>query len=498
VRYNSRSDQSCSAKTFNNDNKKKSGVLLMLKRQILTDCMNLIHKITSKRWFSMAGTSRKTRIVSAGAVVLTVAAFGAVATAPVSQDSDANIKSIAQDLALPNLSEQIASIQQAGDSQQFIHEDRVRPGDSLGAMMNRLGVEDQQALAFIRSDKVARAVMQLKTGKRIQAETDENGQLITLEATLADASDMPTKTITVTRKGDKFVAAAVPVKLERRVEMRSRTINNSLYSATDSATDGSKMPDGVVGQIIQMFSTNIDFRSDLKRGDHFNVVYETFWQDGEMVKVGKVIAGEFTNRGVTYQSVWYEDPATHQGGYYTLDGKALKKAFLKSPIEFSRISSGFAMRTHPVTGNWKQHKGVDFAAPNGTPIRASGDGVVDYAGNGVTGYGNLVVLKHWSNYTTAYAHMSRFASNLRKGTRVSQGDVIGYVGSTGWSTGNHLHYEFRVANQARDPMSLGTLAQQPLSPGEMARFKMAATDMRHRFALLSASAAPAAGRLASR
>jgi murein DD-endopeptidase MepM/ murein hydrolase activator NlpD len=457
--------------------------------------MNLIHKITSKRWFGLAETTRKTRIVGAGAVVLTVAAFGAVATAPVSADNDANVKSIAQDLALPNLSEQIASMQQT--DQQFIHEDRVRAGDSLGEMMKRLGVEDQQAVSFIRSDKVARAILQLKTGKRIQAETDENGELITLEATLADASDMPTSTVTVARKNGKLVASQAPVKLERRVEMRSRTINNSLYSATDSATDGSAMPDGLVKQVIQMFSTSIDFRTDLKRGDHFNVVYETFWQNGEMVKVGKVLAGEFTNRGVSYQSVWFEDPVTKQGGYYTLDGKALKKAFLRSPIEFSRISSGFAMRSHPITGNWKQHKGVDFAAPNGTPIHASGDGVVDYAGNGMTGYGNMVVLKHWSNYTTAYAHMSRFASNLRKGQRVSQGDVIGYVGSTGWSTGNHLHYEFRVANQARDPMSLGTLAQQPLNSSELARFKMAAVDMRHRFALLSPAAA-ATPRLAAR
>ena len=453
--------------------------------------MNLIHKITSK----LAGTTRKTRIVGAGAVALTVVAFGAVATAPVTASDDANVKSIAQDLALPNLSEQIASMQQ---DQQFVHEERVRAGDSLGTMLNRLGVEDQQALAFIRSDKVARAVMQLKTGKRIQAETDENGELISLQATLADAADLPTKTVTISRKNGKLVASQAPVKLERRVEMRARTIANSLYSATDSATDGSKMPDGVVNQIIQMFSTNIDFRSDLKRGDHFNVVYETFWLDGEMVKVGKVLAGEFTNRGTTYQSVWFEDPVTKQGGYYTLDGKALKKAFLKSPIEFSRISSGFAMRSHPITGNWKQHKGVDFAAPNGTPIRASGDGVVDYAGNGVTGYGNMVILKHWANYTTAYAHMSRFASNLRKGARVSQGDVIGYVGSTGWSTGNHLHYEFRVANQARDPMSLGNLAQQPLNSGELVRFKMAALDMRHRFALLSQGAAPATSRLAAR
>ncbi|MDQ2819064.1 MAG: M23 family metallopeptidase [Pseudomonadota bacterium] len=457
--------------------------------------MNLIHKITSKRWFGLAETTRKTRIVGAGAVVLTVAAFGAVATAPVSADNDANVKSIAQDLALPNLSEQIASMQQ--NDQQFIHEDRVRAGDSLGEMMKRLGVEDQQAVSFIRSDKVARAILQLKTGKRIQAETDENGELITLEATLADASDMPTSTVTIARKNGKLVASQAPVKLERRVEMRSRTISNSLYSATDSATDGSAMPDGLVKQVIQMFSTNIDFRTDLKRGDHFNVVYETFWQNGEMVKVGKVLAGEFTNRGLSYQSVWFEDPVTKQGGYYTLDGKALKKAFLRSPIEFSRISSGFAMRSHPITGNWKQHKGVDFAAPNGTPIHASGDGVVDYAGSGMTGYGNMVVLKHWSNYSTAYAHMSRFASNLRKGQHVNQGDVIGYVGSTGWSTGNHLHYEFRVANQARDPMSLGTLAQQPLNSGELARFKMAAVDMRHRFALLS-PAATAAPRLASR
>jgi murein DD-endopeptidase MepM/ murein hydrolase activator NlpD len=460
--------------------------------------MNLIHKITSKRWFGLAETTRKTRIIGAGAVALTVVAFGAVATAPVTQDADANVKSITQDLSLPNLSEQIASMQQAGDSQQFIHEDRVRAGDSLGEMLNRLGVEDQQAVAFIRSDKVARAVMQLKTGKRIQAETDENGDLISLHATVADASDMPTNTITVTRKNGKFVSSQAPVKLERRVEMRSRTINDSLYSATDSATDGSKMPDGVVSQILQMFSTNIDFRSNLKRGDHFNVVYESFWQDGEMVKVGKVLAGEFTNRGVTYQSVWYEDPATHQGGYYTLDGKALKKAFLKSPIEFSRISSGFAMRSHPITGDWKQHKGVDFAAPNGTPIHASADGVVDYEGSGMTGYGNLVVLKHWANYSTAYAHMSRFAANLRKGARVSQGDVIGYVGSTGWSTGNHVHYEFRVGNQPRDPLSLGNLAQQPLSNSEMARFKVAAVEMRHRFALLSAASAPQATRLASR
>jgi murein DD-endopeptidase MepM/ murein hydrolase activator NlpD len=445
--------------------------------------MNPIHKITGKRWFGLAETTRKTRIVGASAVFLAVCAFGAAGVAPIAPDaSDLPVKSIAQDLALPNLADQISALQQ--DQQQFIHEDRVRPGDSLGSMLNRLGVDDAQAQNFIRSDKVAKRILMLKTGKRIQAETDENGMLLSLRGTISDGQDNPAKTITVSRKGDKFAASEAPAQLERRVEMRSRQITTSLYSATDSNTDGSKLPDGIVGQIIEMFSTNIDFRSDLKRGDRFSVVYETFWLDGEMVRTGRILAGEFVNRGVAYQSVWFEDPVTKQGGYYSLDGKPLKRAFLKSPLEFSRISSGFSMRVHPISGNWKAHKGIDYAAALGTPIRASGDGVIDFVGVS-GGYGNMVVIKHWANYSTAYAHMSRFTAGMRKGTKISQGQVIGYVGSTGWSTGAHLHYEFRVANEARDPSTLKVLAQAPLSQTEMARFKMAAADMNHRFSLLT-------------
>jgi murein DD-endopeptidase MepM/ murein hydrolase activator NlpD len=452
--------------------------------------MNPIQKITGKRWFGLAETSRKTRIVAGGAAALALCAFGATAVAPIAPDpADMPVKSVAQDLQLPNLADQIAALQQ--DQQQFLHEERIRPGDSLGTVFTRLGIEDQQAQAFVRTDKVARAILSLKTGKRVQAETDENGQLLSLHATIADKDDF--KTITVTRKGDKFVASAAPATLERRVEMHSRNINSSLYAATDDTSDGSQIPDSVVNQIIEMFSTSIDFRSDLKRGDRFNVVYETFWLDGEMVRTGRILAGEFVNRGVAYQSVWYEDPISHQGGYYSLDGKALKKAFLKSPVAFNRISSGFSMRVHPVFGVWKKHEGVDFAAPMGTPIKASGDGVVDFVGT-QNGYGNVVVLKHWSNYSTAYGHMSRFAGNLRRGQKVAQGDVIGYVGATGWATGPHLHYEFRIGGQATDPMALKNLQQQPLTPGEMNRFKMAAAEMSHRFSLLS----PAGNAMAAR
>ncbi|KGF80730.1 peptidase M23 [Massilia sp. JS1662] len=452
--------------------------------------MNPLQKIAGKRWFGLAETSRKTRIVAGGTAALALCAFGATAVAPIAPDaSDMPVKSVAQDLQLPNLADQIAALQQ--DQQQFIHEERIRPGDSLGSVFNRLGIEDQQAQAFVRSDKTARSILSLKTGKRIQAETDENGLLLTLHATIADKDQF--KTVTITRKGDKFVSNSAPAQLERRVEMRSRNINSSLYAATDDAVDGSQIPDSVVNQIIEMFSTSIDFRSDLKRGDRFNVVYETFWLDGEMVRTGRILAGEFVNRGVAYQSVWYEDPVTHQGGYYSLDGKSLKKAFLKSPVAFNRISSGFSMRVHPVFGTWKKHEGVDMAAPLGTPIKASGDGVVEFVGT-QNGYGNFVVLKHWSNYSTAYGHMSRFASGLRRGQKVSQGDVIGYVGTTGWATGPHLHYEFRIGGRATDPMAMKNLQQQPLTPGEMTRFKMAAAEMSHRFSLLS----PAGNAMAAR
>jgi murein DD-endopeptidase MepM/ murein hydrolase activator NlpD len=225
----------------------------------------------------------------------------------------------------------------------------------------------------------------------------------------------------------------------------------------------------------------VDFRR-LQRGDYFNVVYESFWHNGEMVKAGRLLSGEFSNSGKLFQAVWFDEGAS-EGGYYSFDGKSLKKAFLKSPLEFSRVSSGFSMRVHPISGKWKRHTGIDFAAAAGTPIRASADGVVDHAGV-QGGYGNLVSIKHWSNYSTAYAHMSRFAAGIKKGVRVSQGQVIGYVGSTGWSTGPHLHYEFRVGNEPRDPNTISVQSPAQLTAQELQRFRLVASEMGHRFALL--------------
>lgn len=427
----------------------------------------------------LLGTSSKTRIISASALFLAACAFGAAAVAPMAPDaSDLPVRTLSQEMALPDLSAQVNALTQP--SQSYGHEEKVRPGDTLAALLGRLGIDDANAAAFIKSNPVAHDVLKLKPGRRIQARTDSSGDLQWLGSVVTDARDANPVKVTIVRDGNGFKAAETPVHFERRVEMHSGQIRSSLFAATDAA----QIPDTVAKQIIDMFDTDIDFASDLQRGDHFNVVYETFWDNGEFVRAGRILAGEFINGGKTFKSVWFEDPTASQGGgYFSFDGKSLKKAFLKSPLEFSRISSGFSMRVHPISGQWKQHKGVDFAAPIGTPIRAAADGVVHFSGQ-QNGYGNVVVLKHWSNYSTAYAHMSRFASGIHAGAKVHQGDLIGYVGVTGWSTGPHLHYEFRVNDIPRDPLSVDIPNAQPLTTAEMQRFRAVAGDMSHRFALL--------------
>jgi murein DD-endopeptidase MepM/ murein hydrolase activator NlpD len=464
--------------TINKSNKKEKSN----KPLILTYCMFTLNKFLSagsvgKKLF--LDSSRKTRIVSASAILLALCAFGAAGVAPMAPDaSDLPVREISQSVALPTLSEQIAALDTSRQS--YISEERVRAGDTLATLLDRLGVEDDAAASFIKSDAVARTVMQLRPGKRVQAHVTEDGELSSLSSTMANG-DNNFVNLVITREGDHFKATQTPATIERRIEMRSGLIKSSLFAATDAA----QIPDPIASQMVDMFSTNIDFGSDLRRGDRFNVVYETFWQNGEYIRSGRVLASEFTNGPTTYQSVWFDDAGNGQsGGYYGFDGKSLKKAFLKSPIEFTRISSGFSMRVHPISGQWKQHKGVDFAAATGTPIRASGDGTIDFVGQ-QRGYGNVVMIKHWSNYSTVYGHMSRFAANLHKGQKVSQGEVIGYVGMTGWATGPHLHYEFRINNEARDPMTVNIPNAQPLTASQMQRFRTVADDMSHRFALMS-------------
>ena len=216
----------------------------------------------------------------------------------------------------------------------------------------------------------------------------------------------------------------------------------------------------------------------MRKGDQFRLVYETYTREGRDVGAGRILAMEFINDGKAHEAVWFK-PEGQSGGYYDFDGGSLRGSFLRSALKFSRISSGFGMRKHPIHGNWRGHKGVDYAAPTGTPIHATGDGVIDFIGT-QNGYGNTIIIKHHSGYKTLYAHQSRFASGLKKGASIAQGDLIGYVGSTGWSTGPHLHYEFRVNDTPVDPLSVDLPVARPLDKQLMKEFKqVAATYQQH-------------------
>ncbi len=426
----------------------------------------------------LLGVSTKTRIVSLVCLSFAFIAFGAAAVAPGPSPDTSGIAfhTIEETIRLPSLDEQIDKLK--NEKQFYTREDRVRSGDTLGTLLSRLGVHDRQATDFIKTDGQAKIFLQLKTGRVVQARTDESGQLYRLSAVTGEAGGETG--IVVTRTDSGFIVSSDSARPERMVEMRSGVIQSSLFAATDAAG----VPDAITRKFIDLFATDIDFTSDLRRGDRFHLVYETFWQNGKRLKTGNLLAAELINDGTPYQSIWFER-TPGKGAYYDFSGKSRKKAFLRSPLAFTRVSSGFSMRVHPITGNVRQHKGIDFAAPTGTPIQAAADGTIQFAG-WQNGYGNFIVVKHWGVYSTAYGHMSRIAPGMRRGRKVSQGDVIGYVGSTGMSTGPHLHYEFRVNNVQQNPLKLDMPNAHPLTARDMVRFKANLADMQHRFALMDA------------
>jgi murein DD-endopeptidase MepM/ murein hydrolase activator NlpD len=261
--------------------------------------------------------------------------------------------------------------------------------------------------------------------------------------------------------------------------MKSAEIRSSLFAATDAA----QLTDGIASQLADIFSTDIDFHKDLRRGDRFTVVYEMFFDSGEPVKSGRVLAAEFVNNSRSHQAVWFQHN-DEQGGYYTLEGKNVRKSFLRSPLEFSRITSGFTnARFHPVLQRWRAHTGVDYGAPTGTGVKATADGIVQFAGV-QNGYGNVVILRHQTKYTTLYAHLSAFGGSVNVGSRVSQGDVIGYVGATGLATGPHLHYELRINDVHQDPLTVAMPDAPPITRDRRASFDAIARPLSMRLGLL--------------
>jgi murein DD-endopeptidase MepM/ murein hydrolase activator NlpD len=406
------------------------------------------------------------------ALGVTLPLIGMVAAFGIAPGTDAEVvirTHVVQDLKLPlTLSEGRA------DEEGYWREERIQRGDSLAELLARLGAEDTQAVEFLRSARSAKTLYQLVPGRTVRALATPEGRLLALRYQGGD------KVLNVRRQADGFEVTESPVVLERRVMMKSGEIVSSLFAATDAAG----LSDAVAMQIADIFSTDIDFHRDLRRGDHFTVVYEMYHDMGVPVRSGRLLAAEFVNQGKTYQAVYYEHP-DKQWGYYTPEGRNIRKAFLRSPLEFSRISSGFTTaRFHPILQRWRAHKGIDYAAPLGTRVKATGDGIVEFAGQHAGGYGNLVVLRHQSKYTTWYGHLSRIAPGIRKGARVTQGSVIGSVGATGLATGPHLHYEFRINDVHQNPLRVVLPSAPPIGPEQKAAFDAATVPLAERLLLL--------------
>jgi len=375
-------------------------------------------------------------------VILGLCGAAAFALAPDTTLPAPPSTTIVRALTLPSL----ASLD-TGAADRYRREGRIERGDTIGRVLARLDVSDPAALAFLTTDPAARALYQLRPGRSLRVETDTDGTLFELRFVTATGN-----LLTIARSGENLSAIQTPAPIELRLNVAAGEIRSSLFGAADAAG----LPDAVTLQLAEVFAGDIDFYKDLQRGDRFAVVYEMRYIEGEPAGAGRIVAAEFENRGKTHRAFLFRDVDGSEG-YYSADGAGMRRPFLRSPMEFSRVTSGFSnARFHPILQTWRAHRGVDYAAPMGTPVRATGNGAVAFAGL-QGGYGNVIVLQHAGAFSTLYAHLSRFAPRIRAGARVSQGEIVGYVGHTGWATGPHLHYEFRVAGVQRDPMTLAAL-----------------------------------------
>jgi len=345
--------------------------------------------------------------------------------------------------------------------QVYWHETRFERTDTIASMLGRLGVGGADSAKLLTENGTAKPFRYLKPGVIAQAQTTDAGALLSLSVLPLDEETV----LGFERDGEQFRTIEKRPHLTRQVTLKSGEIYGSLFAAADDVG----LPDSVTTQIAEIFSGDVDFQRDLQRGDRIAVIYEVYYHDGRPLRAGRVLAAELVNGRKTYRAIWFADE-TGRSGYYTPEGKSLRRAFLRSPLEFSRITSGFAERFHPILRQWRAHQGVDYGAPTGTRVKATADGTVEFMGV-QNGYGNVVVLRHGGAITTLYAHLSRFAAGVRKGARVSQGDAIGYVGATGWATGPHLHYEFRVYDEHRDPLRIRMPAADPVPARFMATFR---------------------------
>jgi murein DD-endopeptidase MepM/ murein hydrolase activator NlpD len=374
-----------------------------------------------------------------------VAAFG---IAPNTATEHVSLREVTQEIPLP-----VPATTAVADEASYYREERVQRGDTIASVLARLQVEDADALRFVRGDRRARPLYDLVPGRALRAVTTGDGLLLSLRYFKADGTEVAVK-----REQDGFSVSIDPPVTVTQLQMACGQIQASLFAAMDRAG----LSDAVAMQLADIFSSEIDFHRDLQPRDRFSVVYEAVYANGEFVRTGRILAAEFINAGERHRAVFFEGP-DGRGGYYRPDGKNMRKAFLRAPLEVSRISSGFSFaRLHPVLNQWRAHKGVDYSAPVGTKVRATANGRVEFAGV-QGGYGKVIVLDHGNGYSTLYAHLSGFARDIVAGKRIEQGEPIGYVGMTGLATGPHLHYEFRVNGVHKDPLTQAVPEGAPIT-----------------------------------
>ena len=358
------------------------------------------------------------------------------------------------------------------------HDVTVSDGDSLARIFSRQNIPASQLHHLIASGKVAKKLTRIYPGQTLHLRTTPEDGLLELKYEI-DALNQ----IQVSRSGDDFDAKMVTRAPERRKVQATGEISSSLFLAAQKA----HLPENITMELANIFGWDIDFALDIRKGDRFTVIYEDLYLDGERIGTGNILAAEFINRDKTHQAVRYTD-ARNRTDYYSPDGRSMRKTFLRTPVAFSRISSRFSLgRKHPILNTIRSHKGVDYAAPRGTPVKATGAGKIVLRGK-KGGYGKTVVVQHGSRYSTLYAHLNNYARGLHTGSRVQQGQVIGYVGSTGLATGPHLHYEFRVNGVHRNPLTVKLPDAAPLQRTYMADFKLKTGNLLARLELARSQA----------
>jgi len=337
----------------------------------------------------------------------------------------------------------------------------VRPGDTLELLFRRNGLSLSDLAAIVSLPDATRALKLLKPGDRLEI-AHRDGQVVSLQREIDEV-----KVLSIARADSGFAARTI----ERQVDVRTTGAHGVIQSSLFEAGTAAGIADRLVMDMAGIFEWDIDFIQDVREGDQFSVIYEELWRDGVKLRDGDVVAAEFVNQGKAYRAARFRGSDGHVD-YFTPEGRSLRKAFIRAPLNFTRISSNFnPNRRHPLLNTIRAHQGVDYAAPTGTPVRAAGTGKVLFRGV-QGGYGNVLILQHGGNITTLYGHLSRFA-NARVGARVQQGDIIAYVGMTGLATGPHLHYEYRVNGVHRNPRTVALPPAEPVAPEHQAEFRLA-------------------------